>query len=179
MGNKQKLSKFREVEMLQYLEEALFLLELIGISVFKEPSHRGRPAASSSLIPSVKNTSEGQRAIREKKEAIAFLEANGVAVGKQTNFAKRGDVKPEFWINPKSTVVEKDWHLILNNQVENVLLVLYIPANSFTLKHSAGSGLIIRGDRPDRIELKIHADTLIDLPSKCSFGDYVVARINY
>ena len=29
MGNKQKVSKFREVELEQYLEEALFLLELI------------------------------------------------------------------------------------------------------------------------------------------------------
>ena len=34
-GNKIKVKKFREVELQQYLEEALFLMELIGISVFK------------------------------------------------------------------------------------------------------------------------------------------------
>lgn len=37
MGNKQKVTKFRAVELEQYLEEALFLLELIGVNVFCKP----------------------------------------------------------------------------------------------------------------------------------------------
>lgn len=43
MGNKQKLSRFREVEMQQYLEEALFLLELIGINVLRNYHKRAAP----------------------------------------------------------------------------------------------------------------------------------------
>lgn len=39
-GNPQKVSKFREVFLGQYLEEALFLMQLIGITVFSEKSTR-------------------------------------------------------------------------------------------------------------------------------------------
>ena len=38
-GNPQKVDEFRQAELEQYLEEALFLLELIGIRVFKDKSH--------------------------------------------------------------------------------------------------------------------------------------------
>ena len=144
MGNKQKLSRFREVEMQQYLEEALFLLELIGISVFKEAPQKSRVKASSKLIPSVVNTTESQRAIREKKEALSFLESKGVVVGKQTNYAKRGDTRAEYWINPQYTVVSKDWYLVLNNQFKCELTVLHIPANSFAIHTDSCRGLIVR-----------------------------------
>ncbi|WP_051533556.1 GIY-YIG nuclease family protein [Anaerovibrio sp. RM50] len=42
-GNPQKVSAFREVELGKYLEEALFLLKLIGVFVF-EPVNRKRKA---------------------------------------------------------------------------------------------------------------------------------------
>lgn len=35
-GNRQKVDEFRQVELEQYLDEALFLLELIGVHVFKK-----------------------------------------------------------------------------------------------------------------------------------------------
>ena len=115
-GNKQKLSRFREVELQQYLEEALFLLELIGVTVFKEAPKKQKAKGGAELITSVVNSSETQRAIREKKEAMSFLASKGVTVGKYTNYAKRGDNRQEYWINPQSTVVDRDWYLILNNQ---------------------------------------------------------------
>ena len=39
-GNPQKVSEFRQAELEQYLEEALFLLELIGIKIFKKDSKK-------------------------------------------------------------------------------------------------------------------------------------------
>lgn len=179
MGNKQKLSRFREVEMQQYLEEALFLLELIGINVFKESPQKSKSKRGAELISAVINSTENQRAIREKKEALSFLEANGIVVGKQNNYAKRGDARTEYWINPQSTVVGKDWYLILNNQYECELIVLHIPANSFVLHSDKAEGLIVRNDSPNRIELNISADTLIDRTSKCSFKKFEIARIKY
>ena len=41
-GNPQKVDEFRQAELEQYLEEALFLLELIGIKVFKKDSRINR-----------------------------------------------------------------------------------------------------------------------------------------
>lgn len=47
-GNPQKVDEFRQAELEQYLDEALFLLELIGIKVFKKENRKavkmGRPS---------------------------------------------------------------------------------------------------------------------------------------
>ena len=179
VGNKSNLKKFREVEMQQYLEEAMFLLELIGVNVFKESSPKVNTKKGAKLISSVANSTEIQRAIREKKEALNYLATKGVSVGSHTNYAKRGDVRAEFWINPQSTVVSKDWYLILNNQFECELIVLHIPENSFAIKTDNIAGLVVRNDRPNRIELNISAETLVDRTSKCSFKEYEIARIKY
>ena len=111
-GNKQKVSKFREVELEQYLDEAFFLLELIGVNVFCE----GIKKQKTEFISSVQNLTEDQLSIREKKEAIDFLKQNGFSLGKNINYSKRQDNKMVFWINPKTYALEKDWDLILNNQ---------------------------------------------------------------
>lgn len=131
------------------------------------------------MITSVVNSTEAQRAIREKKEALTFLEANGIVVGTHNNYAKRGDTRSEYWINPRSTVISDDWYLILNNQYECELIVLHIPANSFVLHSNVAKGLRVRNDNPNRIELNISTDTLIDRTSKCSFREYEFARIKY
>lgn len=39
-GNPQKVDEFRCAELEQYLDEALFLLELIGVCIFKKEAHR-------------------------------------------------------------------------------------------------------------------------------------------
>ena len=178
MGNKQKVSKFREVELEQYLEEALFLLELIGVNVFCAISKK-KSMSKTELIASIKNSSKDQVELRDKKEAIRFLIENGINVGKNMNYSKRQDNKNVFWINPRTNAIEKDWDLILNNQYENEIIVLHIPAGSFQLKSEEDNGLLVRHDKPDRIDLTISDDTLIDQRSKCEFSMYVVKKIKY
>lgn len=48
-GNPQKVDEFRQAELEQYLEEALFLLELIGIKIFKKNEDR-RPRKGNSVV---------------------------------------------------------------------------------------------------------------------------------
>lgn len=177
-GNKQKVSKFRGVELEQYLDEALFLLELIGINVFCEEYVADIPTKKE-FITSVKNSTEEQIEIREKKEAISFLAEQGNIIGKNVNYAKRQDNKEKYWINPKTHVVEKDWQLILNNQFENEIILIFIPAGTFSIKTEQKHGLIVRKDRPDRIELEISSETLIDQRSKCDFSKCNIKRIKY
>lgn len=178
MGNKQKVSKFREVELEQYLEEALFLLELIGVTVFC-PSTSKKLTKQSTLLSTVKNSTKGQKEIREKKEAIDFLIDNGITLQKNVNYAKRQDNKPEFWINPKTYALEKDWDLILNDQYKSEIVVLHIPANTFVMRMNDVCGLLPRADKPDRIDLNITVETLVDRRSKCDFSVYEVSRIKY
>lgn len=179
IGNKQKLSRFREVEMQQYLEEALFLLDLIGINVFKVPTKIQNKQIPTTLIPSISTPTKAQQSIREKREALEFLAANNIVIGKQSNYAKLQDTKPEYWINPNVTVVGKDWYLILNNQFDCELIILHIPANTFTTLDNGNKRLFPRTDNPNRINLNISNDTLIDRTSKCSFKEYEIIRLKY
>lgn len=176
MGNKQKVTKFRAVELEQYLVEALFLLELIGVNVFCEPTAK---KTKSKLISSVKNSTKTQKEIREKKEALEFLKDNGVSIGKNVNYSKRMESRAEFWIEPRRTVIDTDWYMVLNNQFINELIVLHIPENTFSLKAEESEGLVLRRDNTARIELSISVETLVDRTSKCSFKEYEVARIKY
>jgi len=41
-GNRQKVDEFRQAELEQYLDEALFLLELIGVRVFKKEAKKAK-----------------------------------------------------------------------------------------------------------------------------------------
>lgn len=179
MGNKQKLSRFREVEMQQYLEEALFLLELIGITVFKEALKKNTTKSGSELITSVVNSTDSQRAIREKKEAIQFLNNSGMSILNNVNYASRQEKKEEFWINPNIKALEKDWNLILNNQYESEIIVLYIPAGTFVMRSAGKSGLVPRHDQPQKIDLTIDSESLVDKRSKCDFSVYVQHRLKY
>lgn len=179
MGNKQKVTKFRKVELDQYLEEALFLLELIGISVFCESEKATNSQHTTPLIPAVKNPSPEQIEIREKKEALIFLAENGISVGKNTNYAKRQENKNEFWLNPKTYALEKDWNIVLNNQYQNEIIVFHVPANTFKMKSGEKQGFVARPDKPDRIDMNIIEDTLVDRRSKYQLEEFVVKRIKY
>ena len=165
--------------MQQYLEEALFLLELIGINVFRNTPKASKSKGSAELISTVVNTPDGQRAIREKEEAIQFLKSNSVPLLKNLNYASRQPNKEEFWINPHTKALDQDWSLILNNQYTYEILVLSIPAGTFSIKTQHAQGLLTRNDQPQKIDLNLVSDTLIDKRSKCDFSPYITHRIKY
>ncbi len=175
-GNKQKVGRFREVSLDQYIDEALFLLELVGINVFSE---NFKAIQKTKLISTVKNSSKEQVEIREKREALLFLSENGITVEKNANYAKRQDTRPLFWLNPNVVVLEKDWDLILNDQFKNEIVIIHIPAHTFSMRTVESVGLIPRHDRPNRIDLEIAADTLVDQRSKCDFSNCQITRIKY
>lgn len=179
MGNKQKVTKFRKVELDQYLEEALFLLELIGINVFCENEKAADSYRTAPLFPAVKDTPSDQIEIREKKEALAFLAENGISVGKNTNYAKRQENKKEFWLNPKTYALEKDWDIVLNNQYQNEIIVFHVPADTFKLKSAERQGFVVRSDKPDRIDMNVIEDSWTDRRSKYELEKYIVQRIKY
>lgn len=110
MGNKQKVTKFRAVELEQYLEEALFLLELIGVNVFCKPVNN---QIKSKLIPSVTNSTKEQLEIREKREALQFLVDNGITIGNNVNYSKCMKNHLEFWIEPQKSAIDTDWYMKL------------------------------------------------------------------
>ena len=174
-GNIPKVDKFRKPELEQYLEEALFLMELIGINVFFTKG-KNVNKASKQLMDIATHT--GALLIQKKKQAIDFLEQNGIKTGVIINYASRQDSRNEFWINPKEEVVNENWELILNNQFTGELIYVLVPANSFAISKNGVKGLLLRNDKP-YIDLNINAKTLIDRRSQHDFSQYVVKRLQY
>lgn len=178
-GNNPKIDKFRKVVLEQYLEEALFMMELIGITVFDETSKSKKKTHTGALISSVEHTSKTQLEIRAKKEAKKYLEDLGIALGKVFNYAKRQDEDNVFWMNPRVDALTNEWDIVLNNQFLHELIVLHVPANKLHMIETGAGGLFPRHDKSDYIDVNIVADTLIERRSKIDFSPYVVKKITY
>ena len=62
-----------------------------------------------------------------------------------------------------------DWDVILNDQSNNVLYLLRIPANTLKASLNKGDNLLIRKDRQAYIDLNIDTNTFVDKKSKINF----------
>lgn len=182
-GNPPKVDKFRKVVLEQYLEEALFLMQLIGIDVFSENKAGKHKKTSngnkSALIETIVDNNKSLVEMRAKAEAVQFLMDRGIKLEKKINYAAIQAGKNVFWLNPNVSCLENDWSLILNDINALELIVLRVPEKSLSLSSAVNKGLKVRNDQPKRIDLKISSDSLIDMVSKVDFSKYVIKRIKY
>lgn len=173
-GNKPKVDKFREVYLGQYLDEALFLMQLIGINVFSDAKTGG--AALINTIDIKTKLALGKRA---KSEAISFLNDNGVAVDNKVTYSVLSDDKSSFWANPRTKLLKEDWDIILNDTARMELIIMFIPANSLKLSKSDENGLFVRTDKPELIDLKLDVQGFVDKRSGIDFSRFIVKRVEY
>lgn len=182
-GNPPKVDKFRKVVLEQYLEEALFLMQLIGIDVFsgnKAGKHKKTSNVNkSAIIETVINNNKNLVDMRAKAEAVKFITDRGVKLEKKINYAAIQTGRNVFWLNPNISCLENDWSLILNDVNALELIVLRVPKKALSLSSAGNRGLKVRNDQPKRIDLKISSDSLIDMVSKVDFSKYVIKRIKY
>ena len=179
-GSTPKVDKFRKVYLRQYLEEALFLMQLIGINIFNETKTAIKKSrASGSLIETVDVNTKLAIGKRAKAEAISFLKESGFAVGKNVNYAVKQGNRNEFWMNPVKEMLSKDWEVILNNNEQMELIYLQIPRNTFNIAENGRLGFFVRTDKNNLIDLNINAETLIDKRSGINFFPYIIKRIKY
>lgn len=171
-GNKIKVSKFRAVYLGQYIEEAFFLMQLIGINVFSE-------SRKTNIINTVDSPTKLAIGKRAKADAIEYLKSKKVEVGKNTTYSCRQEKKDEFWANPQKSCLEKDWWIILNDNKTHELILLYIPENSLRIKDGRKKGLFLRNDKETLIDLNIKVENLHDRKSNIDFSKYEIKRIKY
>lgn len=168
-GNPIKVDKYRKVFLEQYLEEALFLMRLIGITVFAVNTQP-------TLFDIKTKLSLGKRS---KAEAITYLNKKGFSVDKKATYAVKND-KGEYWANPQKKLLSDDWWIILNDNKKMELLVLNIPEGTLQAdEYNNGDGLYVRTDKPNLLDINIIADTLIDRKSGISFLAYLIKRVSY
>lgn len=176
-GNFSKVHDFRREILNQYLEEAMFLIALVGNNVFVEKKGKNK---NKNLITPEKPLSSEQIDLRAKGEVIKFVNEQNIKVGKNRSYAKLQEKKNCFWINPVVEFLENEWWLLLNNQRDKTIHVLKIPANTFDVKYPCVRGhLVNRKDKPQYIDLNLDCNTFVDLRSGCDFSSYLIKSFKY
>lgn len=165
--NNPKVSKFQKIVLDQYLSEVLFLMKLIGITVF----NKKKDSSLNHISDTRMKLAIGKRA---KADAINFLKTKGIEVNKPT-YAKKSQDKNEFWANPQTHLLNEDWWMILNNNETMELIVLFISANLL----SRDLGLKVRVDKHELLDLNINCNTFIDRKSGIDFSPYIRERVKY
>ncbi len=171
-GSKAKVSKFDKVYLDQYLEEALFLMKLIGITVFNDKK-------SGTLINTIDTKTKLSLGKRAKSDAIAYLEEKGIVLGKKLTYAIKQNGEDRFWANPKTDMLAHEWWLVLNNNEDMELVVMKVPAKVLNIRNGDSDGLVVRMDKPDMIDLNINTKNFIDRKSGVNFSAFVLSKIKY
>lgn len=117
-----KTNKSDRLSLGQYLEEALFLLKLLDITVFAESGKTpfpNTPKTQKTVQTPKICEKELQAALFEgkgkKPEAMQYLSHKGIAVSKHTTYAVRQKNYNEFWANPTPAHLSLDWYVLLND----------------------------------------------------------------
>jgi len=175
-GDSTPPEEFEKVALDQYLEEALFYMELIGINVFNEDKRKQGNLFNIGDVAT--RLSYGKKA---KADAIKFLKDKGIILppNNDINYATKQPDNKECWVNPLTTQLDKNWVLILNNTMKGELIILTIPVGTFHLLDSTGEGLRTRADKENQINLKINLETLIDKASGTDFSPFLTERVRY
>lgn len=156
----------------QYLEEALFLMQLIGITVFSDKK-------TNTLINTIDIKTKLALGKRAKSDAIDHLKNQGILVEKNVTYSTLQNKSDRFWSNPKVNLLEKDWYSVLNNNNDMELFVLEIPAKSLNIQTDKKEGLRIRQDKPNMLDLNIDSRTFIDYGRKINFSPFIKKKVKY
>ena len=175
-GNPPKADRFRSVFLDQYLEEALFLMEFIGIPVFSDRAKDDRPRKLVDVTDVGTRLAIGKRV---KSLAIGYVREHGVDVGKAASYAVLKGDGSDYWLNPSVTMLAADWHLVLNDTRRRELVVLRVPAHALRMRSEREPGLAARRDKPHYIDLHIRADDLVDRRSGTDFSAFLSGRVAY
>lgn len=177
-GNKHNLDKYDTRLLDQYLEEAYFILELIGVTAFQK--NKRAKSNTNTILPPVENKTTDQIELRAKKEVEDYLKENNAELFKFFSYAKLQEKKKVFWINPDRDLIKNDWMLVLNNQVDRFIHILKVPGNTFLYSLNNEKGVLrIRSDKPMYLDLHIDAKNFVDTGSKASFKEFVIKSIKY
>ena len=112
----------------------------------------------------------------KKRDAINHLKAVHCSLELYVTFASKNETIDTYWANPRFTLLDKDWTLILNDWNLEELHVFRIPAHTIEKTR-----LKPRKDHPEKIHLEIqYGDPdFTDKRSGVRFGPYLVTSVKY
>lgn len=134
-GNPQKVDEFRQAELEQYLEEALFLLELIGIKVFKKDMRKQRKVSRPVTVISTPVQGEASQTGRPQitNRNIPPLPAGNLKIGEFVYAAMQNlsDSGFSFDSDEIKKMTTPDW-TIATFHTKQPFMKLYIPGETDT-----------------------------------------------
>ena len=181
-GNPVKVDRFKETFLIPYLDEALFLMELIGITMFSA-DRRGEDAVQAyGRATRVDVTNVHNRlafGTRAKSVALEYLEESAIEVSSHNNYANLSGDGSEYFLNPQRNRLSVDWTIILNDTSRHELIVLDVPAGSLRMVDGATRGLIARRDNTSQLDLHLSAVSFKDRRSGVDFSKFLVTKVAY
>lgn len=131
-GNPQKVDEFRQAELEQYLEEALFLLELVGIKVFKKDSKKQRKGIRPVAVVSAATSEEAQsEQTKVANQAIPPLPSADLKIGEFVYTAIQNLSESGFSFDSEKIMemATSDWS-IATFHTKQPFMKLYIPGET-------------------------------------------------
>lgn len=167
-GNKFNIGRSEQIVLDNYLEDALFLLEFIGVSVFADNKKRSNQR--------IQLVSQNVTRLIQRKYAVEFIKEQ---LGLETTptYAKRSDQKDAYAIDCQESLAYTDWTIVLNDHINYVFTVIEMPADTLS-----NADLLLFNRRKDdakRISLRIDGVTYKDGKSGFDFSPYIVQTIPY
>lgn len=118
-GNKVNIQRGDQITLDNYLEDSMFLLDFIGVTVFGKES-QDKDKQRISLV------SSKVMQLVQRSNAIKYLQSQNV-IAKDYSYAKRKDIKDEYGIDPQVSKTDKEWIIVLNNTVEYKFFIIRVP----------------------------------------------------
>ena len=112
-----------------------------------------------------------------KFNAIRLFKNSGLNIlSKNCTFASKNSMSYLYWANPKTDLLEDDWWLILNDNINYKLHAFKIPANSLDVDM-----IKVRADKPYLIDLQLlfDDDHFTDTRSNIQFVKWYIKTLNY
>lgn len=128
------------------------------------------------LIDVVESDEENVKSI-SKFNAIRLFKNGGLNIlSKNCTFASKNSMSYLYWANPKIDLLENDWWLILNDNINGKLHLFMIPRNSLQVEM-----IKVRSDKPHLIDLQIlfNDDRFTDTRSNIQFSKWHVKTLTY
>ena len=107
----------------------------------------------------------------KKKKAIDLFRKKGFNITQYNmNFASKNKGHDLYWINPDKKQIKHDWYIILNDDKNKRIYLLYIPKNTIT-------SLKTKNDRAYNISLTYNG--FVDIHTNIDFSRFLVDQIGY
>jgi len=176
-GNKKKLDEMKKAKLDPFLEEALSIMEVLGIM---KVNVRNAMEGKDDIIGQLKY------GIGAKSIAIQYLKDKGHPFqdGHVFNYSARqketehSTYKDECWVNPNPDRLVSDWYLILNDMERRKLHILRIPHGTFPVKTVEEDGFRIRTDTGN-LDMFINLTTFTERKSGINLMRFKDASYDY